>query len=846
MRQIMIIEPSATIRRVINRLLRDDFKLNEVLGFSDGVAQLSAAKNPSDLVDGILFHWPESSDPTATELLRLLTAPAFKQVAVLMLADQATAENMDWVTQRGHSALIHWDNYKEINSSLITVMDSLQSPERKQPPPSEAEEARSIHILIVDDSPTVRIKFSHLLKQQGYKTTVASSVKEATELAENGAFDIAVIDFFMPEENGDQLCKILKSNPTTATIICAIMTGTYLDAVITSSLEAGAEECMFKNEADNLFLARVAAMSRSVRVRRSTEREHQRLDGILESVGDGVYGVDIDGKITFINPSARRLLGYDNHQRFLGQLPENIFFNVKQTNSGKTSPREQLSIADELESTFICKDGSLIQVELTIRPLHIDSELVGAVVAFRDISERKILEEELTWHTNHDPLTKLYNRKFFEESLELEIFRLQRSSEKSALLYLDLDRFKYVNDTAGHVAGDLLLVEISQKLTARLRSSDLLARIGGDEFAFILRQVNSGNILQIADNFREILAHYSFNYKGRSYDVNGSIGITLIDKATHSSEETLTRADTACHIAKRSGRNQCHLYLPRTDNIMHSDMEKGWSSQLTDALNNDGFKLFIQPIVATDSINLESLAEDSSSLCSHLSKTLNREQLQFEVLLRLLDSRGEPISPNAFLPTAERFSMTPQIDAWVIKHAFEALAALHARGVPVQFSINLSAQSIINDKFPKLVEEACQQSGIDPSYLIFEITENIAITNQTAAQNCISKLSAFGFRFSLDDFGSSLATFSQLKELPVDYIKIDGPLIQSVVNDATGCSIIKAINEIAHSQGKKTIAEAVEDAATVAILRDCEVDFIQGYVLAHPTDLETCFEDQGG
>jgi diguanylate cyclase (GGDEF)-like protein/PAS domain S-box-containing protein len=838
MRNIMIIEPSATIRRVINRLLRDDFKLCETSDFATGVAQLNATKNPSNLVDGILFHWPIEPDPDATELMRLLATPTFQQIAVLMLADQATAENMDWITKRGHSALIHWDNYKEINSSLTTVMDSLHASEIKRP---AREIAQSIRILIVDDSRTVRVKFSHLLNQQGYKTTAASSVQEAIELAEKGSFDIAVIDFFMPDENGDQLCKAFKSNPATAGISCAIMTGTYLDTVITASLEAGAEECMFKNEADNLFLARIAAMSRSILIRRNTEREHQRLDGILESVGDGVYGVDTEGQITFINPSARRLLGYDNHQRFLGQLPENIFFTTQADHDNESKKRAIGSMADELESTFICKDGSHIQVELTIRPLHIEAVLVGAVVAFRDISERKILEEELTWHTNHDSLTKLYNRKFFEESLELEIFRLQRSEEKSALLYLDLDRFKYVNDTAGHIAGDQLLAEISAKLNSRLRSSDMLARIGGDEFAFILRQVNAHNVLQIADQFREILAHYSFNYKGRSFDVNGSIGIALIDKSTLSSEETLTRADTSCHIAKRSGRNQCHLYVPEADDAMHSDVGQGWSSQLTNALNNDTFALFLQPIVAIDTAVLAHPSKEPAKLYSHLVQTTTKEQLQFEVLLRLYDSSGRPVSPNAFLPTAERFSMTAQIDTWVIKAALKALADLHNRGIKVQFSINLSAQSIMNEAFPDAVKKMIQQSQVDPTYLIFEITENIAITNQTAAQNCISKLKTLGCHFSLDDFGSSLTTFSQLKELPVDYIKIDGPLIKEVANDATNRSIIKAICEIAHSIDKKTVAESVEDVEIIETLRECGVDYIQGYAVAQPTDIKDCF-----
>ncbi|MES9921729.1 MAG: diguanylate cyclase [Candidatus Thiodiazotropha sp.] len=318
----------------------------------------------------------------------------------------------------------------------------------------------------------------------GYEAETAATVGEGYEKALDSRFDIAIIDYFMPDATGDVLCQRLRDDATTTGITTAIITGTYLDKAIKQSLEAGAVECMFKNESDDLFLTRIDAMSRHIRAHKSIEKERERLGGILRSVGEGVYGVNSEGHISFVNPACRRILGYAPDERLIGKSALELFHYTDEDGNPIDEKKcfLQHTYADGTplnarETLFWHKSGDSIPVECTVYPLTIKGKREGTVVAFRDISERKLLEEELRWQASHDALTKPYNRRYFEEQLTQEAGRLKRSKETSALLYIDLDRFKYINDTAGHAAGDRLLVEIAQQLKQRLRSTDLLAPI---------------------------------------------------------------------------------------------------------------------------------------------------------------------------------------------------------------------------------------------------------------------------------------------------------------------------------------------------------------------------------
>jgi diguanylate cyclase (GGDEF)-like protein len=490
------------------------------------------------------------------------------------------------------------------------------------------------------------------------------------------------------------------------------------------------------------------------------------------------------------------------------------------------------------ETVFWHKSGATIPVECTVYPLIIEDKLEGSVVAFRDISERKSLEDELRWQANHDALTKLYNRRYFEQQLTHETDRLKRSKESSALLYIDLDRFKYINDTAGHAAGDKLLIEIAQQITQRLRTTDLLARLGGDEFAIILRNVNRDSVLKVADYYREILDHYMFFYNGKPYKINCTIGIALMDKDTESASEILADADIACHIAKGEGRNRTHLFVPENDSKSTMDMDLGWSSRLHDALVNDHMTLYYQPILPVEHIPEILMSAQDGPIYQQLLSLVPKEECINEVLLRLNDPERGIILPGVFLPTAERFNMMGKIDCWVIKAALNKLAHLQQAGFTGMFTINLSAQTIADEDFIEDIEELVVRLKIDSRKIIFEITETSAVSNLISANELIIRLHALGCCLALDDFGSGFSSFSYLKNLPVDFIKIDGLFVRGVAADPSDLAIVQSMNDIAHSLGKKTIAEYVENAEILQCLHEIGVDYVQGHFISPPMDIE--------
>ncbi|MGD8886570.1 MAG: EAL domain-containing protein, partial [Gammaproteobacteria bacterium] len=638
-------------------------------------------------------------------------------------------------------------------------------------------------------------------------------------------------------------CSMLGDDPRTSHITTAIITGTYSDKAIIGSLKAGAVECMFKNEAKELFLARIDAMSRSISAMRSIQNDHRRLEGILRSVGDGVYGVNRQGEITFINPAAKSILGFTDSDKLIGQLAHSVFHHS--LGDGSENPIEECQLQTAYQggtqliswsTNFMHADGKAIPVECTVYPLHMDNELHGSVVAFRDVTERKLLLEELKWQATHDPLTKLPNRSYFESQLVQQVKSARETDASSCLLYLDLDRFKYLNDTAGHNAGDKLLVAVGKQLLGAVDPSDSLARIGGDEFAIIMRDVDEDSMFVAADRFRQVLDNYRFNFAGKTYKINTSVGVAAINGDTKSSGEVLANADIACYIAKGKGRNQTHIFASENDQKAAMDIELGWSQRLHDALEQDQFVLFYQPIVALADLNTQDLPEDAGALWSQIASQPTTDNMyHYEVLLRLPDSRGELICPEAFLPTAERFNIMTAIDRWVIRRAIKELANLPHRGYHTCLSINLSGQTLEDESLAAYVHNLVKQFEVNPRSLLFEITETSAIANLDIANRFINSLRELGYQFSLDDFGSGFCSFSHLKYLPVDEIKIDGIFIQGMLHDSVDRAIIESIVQIAHTVQKRTVAEFVESAKILKMLKQAGVDFVQGHYIGHPS-----------
>ena len=833
--RVLLVEESATLRYILAKSLqKQGYDLVSLESFEDAYQFLKdGVKN----LDAAVIGWPNyKNHKFANDLILLLGEPGCVQLPVLVIAHDASLEVLNWMSTRLKTALVPWENYQECISSLQKLLGA----DRQEPPVVvKQQKEKPIRILFVDDSISIRHYYQRLLQKNGYLVDAADSVGNAFDLAIEGQYDLAIIDYFMPEENGYVLCEKLRDDKRTANIVTAVITGTYLDEAIKDCLQAGAVECMFKNEAEELFLARIAAMTRLIEVQKSIESESERLAGILESVGEGVYGVDNAGRITFVNAAALNIVGTESASTIIGKQAKEIFHY---SSGGESSENDRLYRAYgkgvELrcwETSFNHADGKAIPVECTVYPLKIRTRQEGSVIAFRDISERKMLEEKLHWQATHDHLTQLCNRRYFEDQLESELGHVQRNNAMSALVYIDLDRFKYINDTAGHDAGDNLLIEVSDLLQASVGKKDLLARLGGDEFAVILHEVSQQEALDAAEEFRLTLDRYNFRYNAKNYNIHASFGVAMMDIESMTSGDVLANADIACHVAKRSGRNQIHLYEQSNDEKNAMGSELGWSKRLHEAMKNHGFVLYYQPILDMSVINLNNLpAEDGLLWEQYIVDAKNT--LHYELLLRLRGENGELCFPNEFMPTAERFNMMLDIDMWVLNEAFSKLSEIHKHRPNVTFSLNLSAHTVnTNGSFMK-ISELIDKWGVNPQSLVFEITETCAIANFELASQFIDEMKWLGCRFSLDDFGSGFCSFSQLKCLPADFVKIDGQFVKGMARGSIDRAIVTAMNDVAHSLGRYTVAEYVESPEVLRLLKICGVDRVQGHYISPPLE----------
>jgi len=421
----------------------------------------------------------------------------------------------------------------------------------------------------------------------------------------------------------------------------------------------------------------------------------------------------------------------------------------------------------------------------------------------------------------HDPLTGLTNRHRFEERLAHALADAREQDSQHALIYLDLDQFKVVNDTCGHVAGDELLKQIALLLQGQVREHDTVARLGGDEFGILLEHCPLERAQQIGTQLLRAINDYRFCWLGKSFVIGGSIGLVAIDRTSTSLGDLLGRADVACYAAKDLGRNRIHVFQDDDLELARRQGEMQWVSRIHWALQQDRFTLYRQ--------NIHALGGDG-------------RPWGCEVLLRLRDEADDLVAPGAFLPAAERYNLAPAIDRWVVGHLLEFMAR-HGRpdaGLPATLFINLSGATLNDQGFDDHLRALLRDTGLPASLLCFEITETAAIANLSRAVDFINAIRAEGCRFALDDFGSGLSSFAYLKTLPVDFLKIDGGFVRDITRDPMDRAIVEAINRIGHTVGLKTVAEFVEDEATRQELLGLSVDYAQGYALHRPEPLQAC------
>ncbi|MHB8729804.1 MAG: putative bifunctional diguanylate cyclase/phosphodiesterase [Sulfuricaulis sp.] len=423
-------------------------------------------------------------------------------------------------------------------------------------------------------------------------------------------------------------------------------------------------------------------------------------------------------------------------------------------------------------------------------------------------------DETLRRMAESDPLTGLVNRSYFLRELEKEIALGPQAATESAVYFIDLDQFKYINDTLGHAAGDKLLVQVSELLQSRVRAMDVVSRFGGDEFTVLARDVTREGAIELAQSFNQITRDMRLSEGEKILSVNCSIGIAMIGQGGYSAAEILSHADMACFHAKSHGRNRCQMYEEDGGSKKAMVMDIGWFQHIKQIIDQDLFRLVYQPIV----------------------DVANPGNEGYEVLLRMPGPDGDLVLPSIFLPVAQRFGLMVDIDRWVITHALKALAEFRAAGRDITFSINLSGQSLEDMSILQLIRDRLTQHDLPPSRVIFEITEQSAMLHLEEARELIQGLVDLGCRFALDDFGTGFSSFSYLKHLPVDFIKIDGSFVKNMAQNSMDETMVLSIIQIARSLGKQTVAEFVGDEKTIAMLKKSGIDYMQGYCVGLPSE----------
>jgi diguanylate cyclase (GGDEF)-like protein/PAS domain S-box-containing protein len=546
----------------------------------------------------------------------------------------------------------------------------------------------------------------------------------------------------------------------------------------------------------------------------------------LESIGEGVITTDRNGTIDYMNEAAEQLIGGTRSAGIGKRLLDLIGLvdEVDRSTLGDPvakclSERRRVNLGRRalLLSKLADREFS---TELTASPIRgPDGQTAGCVVIFHDVSELRGLAREMSYQASHDALTGLVNRVEFERRLGAALDSARGEGVGHVVAYLDLDRFKLVNDSSGHIAGDNLLREISALLKQRVRDSDTVARVGGDEFAMLLAGCPLDKARQIADDVCQAVSDHKFAWQDRAFDIGVSIGLVEVGKDSGSAESVLSAADSACYVAKQQGRGRIHVYSTRDEVLARERGEIQWLQRLQRALKENEFELYVQPIIAVGGRGQSGPAA--------------------EILLRMRDESGKSILPVHFLGSAERYQLMSHIDRWVVQAALTAIAG-GAPNLPNgrTCSINLSAQTLGDDDFLEFVVDVLDHTGVSPDKICFEIRESAVVSQLDQAQRFINVLHGIGCRFALDDFGSGIGSFSNLKHLALDYLKIDGVYTHDLEQDGVNREMVSAMVKLARTLDFQVVAEQVEDQASFEALRSLGVDFVQGNVIDKPRPLQ--------
>ena len=588
-------------------------------------------------------------------------------------------------------------------------------------------------------------------------------------------------------------------------------------------VEAQSSSVEYRGATAILTIARDVSYRKSLEV--SLSRSKRQAQYTLESISEGVITTDNEGRVDYMNRAAESMTG-GNRDSATGHTIGELFSLVDESDRRPLGDPVERCLAMRRRvnmgrrALMVSKVGDQEHsIDITASPIRgPGNSISGTVVVFHDVGEIRGLTQQMSYQATHDALTGLVNRREFERRLQEAMDSAQNEDATHILCYMDLDRFKAVNDSCGHLAGDNMLREVAALIKSQVRDSDFVGRLGGDEFGTLLMGCPIKKARQIAADTCNAVADYRFVWKDKIFDIGISIGLLEISHESGNLQDIMSAADSACYVAKQRGRGQVHVYSARDEAIARERGDIQWLRQLQDALHHDKFELAVQPIIATSGGDETGPA--------------------VEVLIRLPDVRGRFRNSAEFLRPAERYQLMPQIDRWVVN---ATLSAINSGEIKLagkrNCSINISGQTLGDEGFLSFVVEALDRSGVSPSSICFEVSEGAVTSNVQYAQRFIEVLHGIGCEFALDDFGSGLGAFSNLKSLPVDYLKIDGSYTRNLASDQVNQQMIAAMIKLARTMEFRVVAEQVEQQEDFDWLRNVGVDFMQGNFIDPPVAL---------
>ena len=684
-----------------------------------------------------------------------------------------------------------------------------------------------IKILIVDDDQDDYIITRDLLadiKEVQYELEWASGFNMALEFIAENQYDVYLFDYSLGEHTGLELLREAVRNGCRAPII--LLTGQGDHAIDLQAIKSGASDYLLKNELKSSVLERAI---RYALERRKMEdelfQEKEQAIVALESIGDSVIITDINGNITRLNRVAEKITGWSNQEA--QGLPFHDIIKLVNEDTRKPVDNPVPSVLSQntifnfpSQTIIVNRDNHEYAIEGTASPIHNrQNQIMGIIIVIHDVTSTREMSKKMAYQASHDSLTGLLNRALFEEHLQQALDDAKNRNIECVLLYLDLDRFKIVNDTCGHFAGDQLLKQVASIMTQKIRHMDVIARLGGDEFGIILTNCPFSKANALGKKICQAIRDIHFTWNDKLFSIEVSIGAVSINGASNNVAHLLSIADQSCYMAKEKGGNRIHLYLENDSELLERRGEMQWISIITQAFEKDRFCLYYQPIVPVQS-------ED--------------KQERYEVLIRLINDEGAIIPPSAFLPATQRYNMMTAIDRFVIQTYFSYFERNFKECLPESIpfcNMNLSGSALNDDYFLEFIKEQFNLHQVPPKFICFEINETIALNNYTKAIRFIKELKDLGCLFALDDFGSGLSSFNYLKHLPIDYIKIDGSFIQGLLNTQIDRIIVDSITQVGHMMGIQTIAEFVEDEAIYKLIKGIGVDYAQGYWFSIPKPL---------